>query len=148
MKMHASRGSLGITGLEVALAVIAVIALASGAYYFGTLQSAPPVIESSTTTVTTTPPTPAQVQLVGGYATTTIGTSAKSISFVSQTTGVSYPGSTSGGQYGALLPNGDTYTVKIHWDSFIDTSGDCTAGTVPLYLQFEPTQPVTASWSC
>ena len=132
----------------MAVLISAIIAIAGGAYYFGTLQSPPPVIESSTTTVTTTPVPPAQIQLVGGYATTNIGTSAKSISFVSQTTGVSYPGSTGNGQYGTSLPNGDTYTVKIHWTGLLYSQGDCTAGTVPLYLQFEPTLPVTASWSC
>jgi len=144
MKMLQKRGA--ISGLEAAIAVVVVTAVGLGGFLYGSSQQ-PTTFLMETTTITTMPQPPSQVTVTGKFSTNGLFTSASSINFVSLNTGISYPSQVSGGSYTITLLNTDTYVVKIHWTTFIN-SGDCTAGTIPLYVGYGEAATVTASWSC
>jgi hypothetical protein len=95
--------------------------------------------------VTETPPT--TVTVSGHYSSVGAGTTATAIHFISQSTGVSYPGTVSGGSYTiSNLPNQDAYTVKIDY-SYFGGGGTCTAGTLPVYIQLSQST-ISANWTC
>jgi hypothetical protein len=101
----------------------------------------------TTTTITTTPLVPQQITVTGTYSTNGPGTSPVAIHFISDSNQISYPGQTSGNQYTVVLPNPDTYTVRIDGSNFAGIGGGtCTAGMLPLYEQFSTT--VVVNWSC
>jgi len=141
-----------ITGVEAVLLILILVAGGVG-YYLGTVSVS---TTSSTTTVTATvvstvtstvtPAPPKSVSLGGFVSTKTYGTNLQGIQFVSQSTGISYPGTTTNEQYSASLPNQETYEVRILWTSAVN-SGSCSAGLLPLYLQ-SGALPVEGNWSC
>jgi len=135
-----------VNGILVLVLLVSIVMVAAIAFYEGTLQD--PVTVETQTVTTTTPAPPSSITISGGVSTTNIGTSFNNIQFVSQKTGVSYPGGISGGQYSATLYNRDSYTVKVHWTGALGVSGDCVAGALPLYYQFDPRQALTMNWSC
>jgi hypothetical protein len=101
----------------------------------------------TTTTVVTTPTVPKQVTVSGTFSTNGVGTTPVAIHFISSASGISYPGQTSGNSYTVVLPNPDTYTVKIDGSNFGGIGGGtCTAGNLPLYEQFPVS--VVANWAC
>jgi len=81
---------------------------------------------------------PSQVTLTGTITTTGANTRPEKITFTSVKTGYTYVATASGGgnpaTYTITLPNGDTYTVSIHWVNTILSiiSGDADAGTLNL----------------
>jgi hypothetical protein len=139
----------GIETWELAAVALILIIVAVAGFYLGLMNGSTPVTETAVVTTTTTPIPPSSISIGGQVATATLGTSAQSIQFVSQTTGISYPGSITSGEYSANLPNQDTYVVKIHWTGPLGLgSGDCIAGLLPLYYQFNPGQSLTMKWQC
>jgi len=87
---------------------------------------------------------PSQVTVSGSVSTTGTGTYPQSITFISNS-GAPYVGSISGKTYEVVLPNVNTYSVKIKWAALGITGGECNAGTLDLD---SIESSATYSWSC
>jgi hypothetical protein len=150
----------GVSATVTILAVIIVLIIAgAGGYLVGLSQTTtvtstttsiatttlPPSVITTTDTVTTTPAVPLNVTISGNFKTNGTGTYAMTISFISQSSGITYPGKVSAGTYSINVPNQTIYTVKVDYTA-IPVGGTCTAGSLPAYIQFPTT--ITASWSC
>jgi len=86
---------------------------------------------------------PKDVLVVGFVTTARSATTPETITFTSLRNGETYVASATGGTYAITLPNGDSYSVTITWESHGVTGGTANAGT----LNLDTTQSsITENW--
>jgi len=142
--LHQKR--VAVSGVIVVLLAIGLV-IGVGIGFVAAPSFEPKSTQTITSTYTQTKVVPKNSTITGTASTLSSGDQAEEITFTSINNGTSYHVDLTAGHYTILLPNQDTYTVKVTYNIIGSIAfGSCVAGNFPLYLQSQVT--VTVNWSC